>query len=129
LEKIEMEIQHILVATTLHSTPYFMRTQELTLQDHVRAVSQLVTQCETAGNSLERMRIVNEIFLYLAEYPRLVQDYMTFRGIVQRKINEFIVTTTRYKAVADPEGGVVDEPLLNAATNLENSINLLRQYM
>ena len=106
-----------------------MRIQELTLQDHVRAVSQLVTQCETAGNSLERMRIVNEIFLYLAEYPRLVQDYTTFRGIVQRKINEFIVNTTHYKAVADPEGGVVDEPLLNAATNLENSMILLRQYM
>jgi hypothetical protein len=31
--------------------------------------------------------------------------------------------------IADPEGGVIDEPLLNAATNLENSMNLLRQQM
>ena len=106
-----------------------MRIQELTLQDHVRAVGQLVTQCETAGNSLERMRIVNEIFLYLAEYPRLVQDYTTFRGIVQRKMDEFFASTRRYMDIADPEGGVVDEPLLNAATNLENSMILLRQYM
>lgn len=106
-----------------------MRTQELTLQDHVRAVSQLVTQCETAGNPLERMQIVNEIFLYLYYYPRLVQDYMIFRGIVQTKMNQFFVNTTHYKAIADPEGGVVDEALLNAATNLENSMNLLRQYM
>lgn len=106
-----------------------MRIQELTLLDHVRTVSQLVTQCETAGNPLERMRIVNEIFLYLAEYPRLVQDYTIFRGIVQRKINEFFVSTRRYMDIADPEGGVVDEPLMNAATNLENSMSLLRQYM
>ena len=106
-----------------------MRIQELTLQDHVRTLGQLLTQCETAGNPLEKMRIVNEMFLYLSEYSHLVQDHRGFRGIVQRKINEFIVNTTHYKAVADPEGGVVDEPLLNAATNLENSINLLRQYM
>ena len=106
-----------------------MRTQELTLQDHVHAVSQLVSQCETAGNPLERMRIVNEIFLYLAEYPRLVQDYTTFRGIVQTKMDEFFASTRRYMDIADPEGGVVDEPLLNAATNLENSMILLRQYM
>jgi hypothetical protein len=106
-----------------------MRNQELTLLDHVRAVGQLVTQCETAGNPLERMQIANEIFLYLYSYPSLVQDYMIFRGIVQTKMNEFFVNTTHYKAVADPEGGTVDEPLLNTATNLENSMNLLRQLM
>jgi hypothetical protein len=106
-----------------------MRNQELTLQDHVRAVNQLITQCETVGNPLEKMQIANDIFLYLYSYPHLVQDYMIFRGIVQTKMNEFFVNTTHYKAVADPEGGVVDEPLMNAATNLENSMNLLRQQM
>jgi|688.fasta_scaffold1922136_2 hypothetical protein len=106
-----------------------MRIQEFTLQDHVRTVSQLLTQCEEAGNPLERMQIANEIFLYLSEHPRLVRDYSGFRGSVQRKMDEFFVTTAHYKAVADPEGGVVDEPLLNTATNLENSMNLLRQQM
>jgi hypothetical protein len=106
-----------------------MRTQELTLMDHVRTIGQLLTQCEEADNPLERMQIANEVFLYLYYYPRLVQDYMTFRGVVQRKMDEFFEVTTRYKAVADPEGGVVDEPLLNTATNLENSMNLLRQQI
>ena len=124
-----MEIQHILVATTLHITSYFMRTHELTLQDHVRALGQLLTQCETAGNPLEKMRIVNEMFLYLSEYSHLVRDHRGFRGIVQTKMDEFFASTRRYMDIADPEGGVVDEPLLNAATNLENSMILLRQYM
>ena len=106
-----------------------MRIQEFTLQDHVRTVGQLLIQCEEAGNPIEKMRIANEIFLYLSEHPRMVRDYSGFRGSVQRKMDEFFEVTTRYKAVADPEGGVIDEPLLNSATNLENSMNLLRQLM
>jgi hypothetical protein len=107
-----------------------MRAQELTLMDHVRTIGQLLAQCEEVeGNPLEKMRIVNEIFLYLSEYPRLVQDHTSFREVVQTKMNEFFASTRRYMDIADPEGGVVDEPLLNAATNLENSMNLLRQHM
>jgi len=107
-----------------------MRIQELTLRDHVRTISQLLTQCEEVeGNPLEKMRIVNEIFLYLSEYPHLVRDHTSFREVVQTKMNEFFASTRRYMDIADPEGGVVDEPLLNAATNLENSMNLLRQHM
>jgi hypothetical protein len=106
-----------------------MRIQEFTLQDHVRAVGQLLAQCEEADNPLERMQIANEIFLYLYYYPRLIQDYMTFRGVVQIKMDEFFASTRQYIDVADQEGGVVDEPLMNAATNLVNSMNLLRQLL
>ena len=107
-----------------------MRAQELTLQDHARTIGHLLTQCEEVeGNPLEKMRIVNEMFLYLSEYPRLVQDHRGFREVVQTKMDEFFASTRRYMDIADPEGGVVDEPLMNAATNLENSMNLLRQQM
>jgi len=107
-----------------------MRTQELTIMNHARTIGQLLSQCEEVeGNPLEKMRIVNEIFLYLSEYPHLVRDHTSFREAVQTKMDEFFVSTRQYMDMADPEGGVIDEPLLNAATNLENSMNLLRQLM
>jgi hypothetical protein len=107
-----------------------MHIQELTIEVHIRTLRQLLAQfVEITGNQLEELRIANDIFLYLYRYPSIVRDHSNFRNTVQRKMTQLFVDTERVKRNANPASGVVNHPLLHAATNLENSMNILRQQM
>jgi hypothetical protein len=103
-----------------------MHLQENDIQNDICAVHELLNQIDgTEGNALKKMILMNELFFYLSQHPRLIQQFEFFRATVIGKMCEMLEEAEMQKAIADPEGGEVNESLMYAATLLECTIGRL----
>lgn len=108
-----------------------MSIHEDTLLTDIRIVGELLDQMEQIEKSdiIQRTLHMNTLFHYLIQHPQLIHQYETFRATVISKMFEMSEEVERQKAIADPEGGEINEDLMSAATLLQSTIERLSEQI